>query len=135
MLVDKLLELADNQALSGAAATDNVVDFVQEAPTTGLDHGRLWMIFKVAEDVTGTLTCKIQDCDTEDGEFADAAASAAVDSPTAGTIIAVPMPAEHKRYVRGYMEGASGGTINVVITWGFDQNKPFKQADSIQALY
>lgn len=136
MIVDHLLELADLQSVTAAAASTNTVDFGQEAPTTGMDELEMVMVFTVAEDVKGTITFAIQHSDAETTGFADAVASGSLTAPAAGTRVVLPMPHTHKRYVRAYFGGSpTAGKVNAVITTGFDANVPFKQAQSVQSLY
>lgn len=136
MIVDHLLELSDSQSLSAAAATTNTVDYGQEAPTTGMAGLDLVMVFTVAEDIKGSVSFAIQHSDQETTGFVNAVVSETLTAPAAGTRVVLKMPYVHKRFVRGYY-GASptAGKVDAIITTGFDQNVPFKQAASVQALY
>lgn len=134
MIIDYMLMFTDGegQELSAAAESDYTLDFVQEAPTTGHDFGPLTAVFTVKEDVSGALQISLQDCDEEDGTFADVATAVSYDSPEAGTLIAIPMPFHHKRYVRAYFGGSpSAGTVVGFVTQGFQDNVPPEQAASL----
>lgn len=136
MIVDHLLELADAQTLSGASASQNTIDFGQEAPTTGMDGLDIVLVVSVAEDVSGTFNVAIQHSDEETTGFTDAVVSETLTAPLAGTQVVMKLPYEHKRYVRAYFGGSpTAGVVNAVVTTGFDANKPFKQAQSVQSLY
>lgn len=138
MIVDHLLQFTsdEGQVLSAAAASDYRVDFGQEAPTTGLDQPQLVAVFTVKADVTGTLTCSLQDSDEEGSGYADCVAATSVDSPVAGTQVIVPMPHQHKRFMQAYFGGSpTAGTVHAFITSGIQFNHAPKQAESIQSLY
>lgn len=136
MIVDHLLELSDSQKITAAAASTNTVDFGQAAPTTGMAGLDLVMVFTVAQAVTGTVSFAIQDSDEETTGFNNAVVSATLTAPAAGTRVVLPMPYQHKRFVRAYYGGSpTGGTVDAIITTGFDANVPFEQAASIQSLY
>lgn len=136
MIVDHLLELADSQKLSAAAASTNTIDFGQEEVTTGMDGLDIVLVTTVAEDVSGTFSVAIQHSDEETTGFTAAVTSETLTAPKAGTQIVMKLPYQHKRYVRAYFGGSpTGGVVNAIVTTGFDANKPFKQAQSVQALY
>lgn len=135
MIIDYLMQFTSDagQALTAAAASDFRIDFGQEAPTTGLDHDRIVAVFTVKEDVTGTLTFSLQDCDTETGSYVDCVTAATLENPVAGTQIALPLPNHHKRYMQAYFGGApTAGKVHAFITTGFQDNVPFKQAQSVE---
>lgn len=135
MIIDYLMQFTSDagQALTAAAASDFRIDFGQEAPTTGLDHDRIVAVFTVKEDVTGTLTLSLQDCGTETGSYANCAVAASLSSPVAGTQVVLPLPNHHKRYMQAYFGGSpTAGTVHAFITSGFQDNVPFKQAQSIE---
>lgn len=138
MIQDYLLEFteAGGQELTAAAASTYRIDFGQKAPTTGLDYDRPVAVFTVKEAVTGKLQISLQDCDTETGSYADCASSLELDAPAAGTQIAIPIPAHHKRYMQAYFGGpASGGPtagkVHGFITSGVQDNVPPEQAPAI----
>lgn len=131
MLIDQNLVLADGQKLTAAKESDKVVDFGQTAPTGGMSR-MLSAVFLVSADVTGTLQFKLQDSD-DGSTFADlAVAGAVLSAPKAGTMAQIPVPYEHKRYVRAYFGGSpTAGTVFAGLTWGRQLNTPAPQAASI----
>jgi hypothetical protein len=135
MIIDALLEFSKSQALTAAAASTNVVDLGQAAPTPGM-VGVLDLVVTVASAVKGTLQVKLQDCDTESGTFADVLSGATLTAPEEGTQIVLRVPQNTKRYLRAYFGGApTAGTVNAALVWGSDNNVPPAQAESIQSLY
>lgn len=136
MILDYLLMFTeqDGQKVTADAASDYRLDFGQESPTTGHDPDRLTAVFTVKEDVTGKLQIKLQDCDEETGTYTDVALSQEYDAPVAGTLIPIPMPYHHKRFMQAYFSGATAGTIVGFITSGFQDNEPFKQAPSLDGI-
>lgn len=133
MIIDKALELADKQVLTGAAVSTNVIDFGVDDPNPNVDfgNGRLTCVFTVNADVTGDIMFTLQD--SADGtEFADIASSpeAAFKSPVAGTKCAIPLPGHVRRYLRANFvkdtaasaTALSAGTVSAHIVWGFDDN-------------
>lgn len=133
MIIDKALELANKQVLSGAAASTDVIDFGVDNPDPNLDfgNGRLACVFSVNADITGDVIFKLQD--SADGTtFADIAATAPATnkSPVAGTRAALPIPAHVRRYLRAYFasDTATGataltkGTVSAQVVWGWDDN-------------
>lgn len=120
MLIDHFLKLADEQELSAAAASENVVDLGQEKPTPGMNR-RLTAVVQVMEDVSGTLKFSVQTCDTEDGEFKDLVVDEEIDAPEAGTQRHLVVPSHAKRYVRIYFGGSpSSGKVRAFLTTGVD---------------
>ena len=87
MIVDHLLELADSQKLSAAAASTNTIDFGQEEVTTGMDGLDIVLVTTVAEDVSGTFSVAIQHSDEETTGFTAAVTSETLTAPKAGTQI------------------------------------------------
>lgn len=141
MIVDHLLMFTKDagQTLTGAAASDFRLDFIQESPTTGHDYDRPVAVFTVKANVTGKLQISLQDCDTETGSYTDVATSAEYDSPAAGTQIVIPMPFHHRRFMQAYFGGPAdggptAGTIHGFITAGFQDNVPPAQAPSLDGI-
>lgn len=134
MIIDHLMMFTKDagQVLSGVAASDFRLDFVQKAPTTGHDTDRLVAVFTVKKAVTGNLTISLQDCDTETGSYKDCAVAATYAAPAEGTQIVIPLPFHHKRFLQAYFGGTvSAGTVHGFITSGFQDNIPPEQAPSI----
>lgn len=130
MLVDHNLIFAWNKAVSAAAASDKVVDLEQVFPSSGVSR-LLSAAFAVAGDVKGTIQFKLQDSD-DGSTFADLAAGPTLTAPIAGTVYQMPVPYEHKRYLRAYFGGApTGGTVTAFLTWGRQIYTPAAQAESV----
>lgn len=127
MIVDKNLELSDSQELSGAeAASDEVVDLGQEYPTPGI--AQLECVVTLEEGFTGTVTPKLQTCDTEDGDWVDVAVAPACTPEENGAYIVIPVPQTTKRFLRAYYEGSGSGKVNAVLTWGTDSHSRVEAA-------
>lgn len=142
MIIDSLLEFTGDagQEITAAAASEYRIDFGQVAPTTGLDTYPMTAVFTIKAAVTGKLQIKLQDCDEEAGSYADCAASLELDAPAAGTVIKIPVPYHHKRFMQAYFGGPSAGgptagTIYGCITTGFQDNVPPEVAPAIASQY
>lgn len=138
MILDHFLEFTSSkgQTLTAAAASDFRFDFYQEEPTTGMDTDRPVAVFHVTSAVTGKLKISLQDCDTETGTYADVATSVELDAPEAGTMVVIPMPLHHKRYLQAYFGGTpTAGTVRGYVTSGVQDNDGFKQAPSLGRNY
>nr|DAJ50165.1 MAG TPA: major capsid protein [Caudoviricetes sp.] len=131
MIVDNDLIFANNQTLTAAKESTNMIDFEQISPTGGMS-GFLSVYFHVTSDVTGTLQFKLQESD-DGASFTDLVTiGAELSAPKAGTMAQVPFPFEHKRYVRAYFGGApTAGTVSAGLVWGRQLNTPAPQAASI----
>ncbi len=130
MITDQLLVLADNQSVSGATESENVVDLGQEKPTPGMSK-LLYLCVIVNEDVGGTLQPVLEHSD-DNAAFTTAAAGVSMDAPTAGTIVYVPVPFQTKRYLRAKFDGSpSGGKVTAHLTWDLQRNYGFAQAPSL----
>lgn len=120
MLIDHFLKLADEQTLTAAAASENVVDLGQEKPTPGMNR-RLTAVVQVMTAVTGNLQISIQTCDTENGTFENLVTDAKLTAPEAGTQRHLVVPSHAKRYVRIYFGGApTAGKVRAFLTTGVD---------------
>lgn len=137
-IIDSLLEFTPDggQTLSAEAASEYRIDFGQKAPTTGLDTMHMTAVFTVREDVTGSLQIKLQDCDTETGSYTDCASTVTLESPTAGTVVKIPMPYHHRQFMQAYFGGSpTAGTVHGFITTGFQDNVAPEIAPSIASQY
>lgn len=98
MIYDELLSLAENKGL-GTAVTGTAVDLGQEKPGLGaLTPPFYALIFTKDAAGAGSVTFKIQDSD-DNSTFTDVVSF----TLTAGKIpanMAIPLPLQHKRYVR-----------------------------------
>lgn len=104
MIIDRFLKVSRDQAVTATAASTDHIDFGQATPNTGL-HDRLHMVFTVSEAAAAagaaTVTFAIQD--SADGTtWADVVSTGAVGKAAlpAGAQVVLPMPVQHKRYVR-----------------------------------
>ena len=141
-IIDYLLEFTagEGQKITAAAASDYRIDFGQKAPTTGLDTHPMTAVFTIKAAVTGKLQIKLQDCDTETGSYTDCAASLELNAPAAGTVITIPVPYHHKRYMQAYFGGPTAGgptagTIHGCITTGMQDNVPPEVAPSVASQF
>lgn len=98
MVYDELLSLAENKGL-GTAVTGTAVDLGQEKPGLGALKPTFYaLLFTKDAAGAGSVTFKIQDSD-DNSTFTDAVSF----TLTAGKIpanMAIPLPLQHKRYVR-----------------------------------
>lgn len=137
MIIDFLQQFTadEGQTLSAAAGSDFRIDFGQKAPTTGMDYDRIHAVFTIKEDVTGTLTLSLQDSDTEDSGYADCATATTLEAPVAGTQVAIPIPARHKRFMQAYFGGEpTAGKVHAFLTTGIQDNIPPEQAPSLKGI-
>ena len=114
--IDKHLLLGEDQgAITASAATTNLKDFGAANPDRG-DGQPVYLraTVQTAAGGTGSITVKIQDCDTEGGTYVDIAASKdyAISELVSGAVIKVPFPPKHRRFVRGYFTVT--GTVSAV---------------------
>lgn len=134
MIIDYLMEFTATagQTLTAAAGSDYRIDFGQEAPTTGMDHDRLFAVFTVKEAVTGKVTFSLQDCDTETGAYTNCVVGTELTAPAAGTQVALPIPRHHKRFMQAYFGGSpTAGVVHAFVTSGLQDNVPPAQAPSL----
>lgn len=98
MVYDELLSMAEDKGL-GTAITGTAVDLGQEKPGLGsLKPPFYALLFTKGATGAGSVTFKIQDSD-DNSTFTDAVSF----TLTAGKIpanMAIPLPLQHKRYVR-----------------------------------
>ena len=98
MVYDELLSLAENKGL-GTTVTGTAVDLGQEKPGLGALKPPFYaLLFTKDAAGAGSVTFKIQDSD-DNSTFTDAVSF----TLTAGKIpanMAIPLPLQHKRYVR-----------------------------------
>lgn len=136
MIIDKLLQVSDAQAVTVTAASTDVIDFGQANPNTGLtDH--LSMAITVDEAATAvgaaTVTFAVQDS-ADNSSFVDVAVTAAVAKTdlTAGAQFVIPMPGKHRRYVRVNYTVATGpltaGKFSAQAVAGIQQNRAYPDA-------
>ena len=94
--------------------SDNVLDFESIDPRAAMQSHRTGeqhestVVFHAAQDVTGSVTPKLQDSD-DNATFADLVVGPAITNPKAGNFALMPMPKTHKRYVRAALGAAQAG--------------------------
>lgn len=98
MVYDELLSLAENKGL-GTAITGTAIDLGQEKPGLGILKPPFYaLLFTSGATGAGTVTFKIQDSD-DNSTFADVSSFTLTASKIPQNM-AVPLPLQHKRYVR-----------------------------------
>lgn len=130
MIIDKLLQVSDGQAVTASAASANVIDFGQANPNTGMDD-RSKMVITVDESATAdgaaTVTFSVQDS-ADNNTFTDVTASGAIGKANlaAGKQVVIAMPTKLRRYCRVYYTIGSGpltaGKFSAQIVTGIQQN-------------
>jgi hypothetical protein len=131
MIIDKFLQVSDNQTVTASAASTDVIDFGQATPDIGI--GDTYMVITVSESVTAagaaTVTFSVQDS-ANNSSFADVAVTAAIPKTalSAGRQIVIPMPTSLRRYCRVYYTVGTGpltaGKFSAQLVAGFQQNTP-----------
>ncbi|MFZ2972238.1 MAG: Bbp16 family capsid cement protein [Ferribacterium limneticum] len=139
MIIDKLLQVSNEQAVTASAASTDVIDFGQANPNSGLNNN-VTMAITTDEAATAsgsaTVTFSIQDS-ADNSTFADVAVTAAVAKSTlvSGYQILIPMPTKLRRYVRVYYTVATGpltaGKFSAQVVTGVQQNIAQPDAASI----
>lgn len=112
MIIDRNLQVSNEQAVTVSAASTDVIDFGQTTPNLGLsDH--VDMSISVDEAVTAagaaTVTFSIQDS-ADNVTFADVAVTAAIGKAAlgAGVQVVVPVPKTLRRYCRVFYTVGTG---------------------------
>ena len=133
MIIDKLLQVSGAQAVTASAASTDVIDFGQTNPNSGINQNTT-MAITVDETATAggsaTVTFSVQDS-ADNSTFADVAVTAAIGkaSLTAGAQVLIPMPVQHRRYVRAYYTVATGpltaGKVSAQIVAGVQANRAY----------
>jgi len=130
MIIDKALQVSNEQAVTTTAASTDVIDLGQANPNLGLnDHTSLAITVDTAVTADGaaTVTFSLQDS-ADNSSFADVVATAAIGKATlvAGAQIVLPMPTKLRRYVRVYYTVATGpltaGKFSAQVVTGIQQN-------------
>lgn len=130
MIIDKNLQVSNEQAVTTSAASTDVIDFGQANPDVGMD-GRSCMVITTDEAATAagaaTVTFSVQDS-ADNATFTDVAVSAAIGKATlvAGYQHVIPMPTKLRRYCRVYYTVATGpltaGKFSAQVVTGIQQN-------------
>lgn len=139
MIIDKLLQVSDAQAVTASAASTDVIDFGQANPNSGINQITTLAI-TVDETATAagaaTVTFSVQDS-ADNSSFADVAVTAATGKATlvAGAQVLIPMPVVHRRYVRAYYTVATGpltaGKFSAQIVTGVQANRAYPDSPRI----
>jgi len=133
MILDKMLELSDKQAITATAVSTNVIDAGgTRAANIGRDIGAGTALFAaltinttLAAAGAATLRLTLQDSD-DNVTFVDRVSTAdlAIADLTAGKKQFLPIPPGMRRYIRGnYTVGTgpfTGGTVSLHIVDGID---------------
>ncbi len=138
MIIDKSLQVSNEQAVTASAASTDVMDFGQANPDVGMSD--MYMSITVDEAATAagaaTVTFSVQDS-ADNATFADVAVTAAIGKATlvAGYQVIIPMPVKLRRYSRVYYTVATGpltaGKFSAQCVAGIQQNTAKPDAASI----
>lgn len=136
MIIDKFLQVSNEQAVTASAASTNVIDFGHANPT----HDDMKMAFTTDAAATAagaaTVTFSIQDS-ADNSSWADVVASGAIGKATlvAGAQVVLEMPFKTRRYVRGYYTVATGpltaGAFSAQYVSGTQQNMAYPDSPRI----
>lgn len=136
MIIDKFLQVSDDQAVTTTAASTDVIDFGQANPNTGMDD-RSKMVITVGETTAAsgaaTVTFAVQDS-ADNSSWADVVATAAIGKAAlaAGQQVVLPMPTKLRRYCRvNYTVGTgplTAGKFSAQIVAGTQQNTHYPDA-------
>jgi hypothetical protein len=139
MIIDKLLQVSDAQAVTASAASTDVIDFGQANPNSGINRITTLAI-TVDETATAagaaTVTFSVQDS-ADNSSFADVAVTAATGKAAlpAGAQVLIQMPVVHRRYVRAYYTVATGpltaGKFSAQIVTGVQANRAYPDSPRI----
>lgn len=136
MIIDKALQVSNEQTVTASAASTDVIDFGQANPNSGVS-GMLSAVVTVDVAATAagaaTVTFSVQDS-ADNSAFTDVAATGAIGKAAlvAGKQVVIPMPVEHRRYVRAYYTVATGpltaGKFSAQVVAGIQQNTAYPDA-------
>ncbi len=131
MIIDKFLQVSNEQTVTSTAASTDTIDFGQSNPDTGAHCHSPSMVITVDEAAaaagSATVTFSVQDS-ADNSSFADVSVTAAIGKAAlvAGYQIVIPMPAKHRRYVRVNYTVATGpltaGKFSAQVVVGYQQN-------------
>jgi hypothetical protein len=132
MIIDRQLQVSNEQAVTASAASTDVIDFGQTSPNTGTPD-LLDLSITVDETVAAagaaTVTFSIQDS-ADNSSWADVALTAPIGKAALpiGTQITIPMPNVHRRYLRVFYTVGTGpltaGKFSAQVVAGVQQNVP-----------
>ena len=139
MIIDKLLQVSDAQAVTASAASTDVIDFGQTNPNSGLnDNVTLAITVDEAATASGSATVVFSIQDSADNStFTDVYATAAIGKAAlvAGYQVLMPIPYKLRRYFRVYYTVATGpltaGKFSAHIVTGVQQNTAYPDGANI----
>lgn len=115
MIIDKQLELSDAQALTGTAASTNVIDLGYANADSGTGE-TMYLVVTSEADLGGTsptIEIALQES-ADNSTFTDVVKTAALTSFDAGTHKVIPLPRHQGRYIRAnYTLGGTSPTATV----------------------
>lgn len=139
MIIDKLLQVSNEQVVTVSAASTDVIDFGQVNPNSGLNQN-LTVAVTVDEAAAAagaaTVTFSVQDS-ADNASFADVGVTAAIGKAALplGAQVLIPMPAQHRRYVRVYYTIGTGpltaGKFSAQIVAGVQANRAYPDSPKI----
>lgn len=115
--MDIKLAFCEKKAATNAITSD-VIDFLQKAPTTGLNDRPLYVVCKFPTALAGTsIVIAIEDSDNN-SDFAPVLVSGTLKPADTTKGLALPMPVKHRRYVRLKTTPTSitGGTMTAYLS-------------------
>lgn len=137
MIIDKALQVSDEQAVTSTAASTDVIDFGQSKPNLGAGAQQTYMVVTVDEDAAAdgdaTVQFAVQDS-ADNSDYRDVALTREIGKAdlAAGEQIVIPMPVDLRRYARvNYTVGTgplTAGKFSAQLVTGVQHNEP--QADS-----
>lgn len=130
-MLDLEMILTEKKSVAANFTTD-AYDFKQENPNSGSYNTPLVVVVQVSTAGTGSGTVTLALQDSADGSsFATVVSLAALagTSLTAGKEIVIPMPIEHRRYVRlsGTVSGTLTGAVTVYLSNTYQQLPTYKK--------
>jgi hypothetical protein len=139
MIIDRQLQVSNEQAVTASAASTDVIDYGQANPNSGMaDNLSMAITVDEAAAAAGaaTVTFSIQDS-ADNATFADVAVTAAIGKAalTAGKQVLIPMPPVHRRYVRVYYTIGTGpltaGKFSAQVVTGVQLNIAYPDSPRI----
>lgn len=138
MILDKLLELSDKQAITTSAKSTNKIDFSQKHPNLGLNAVQMYAVATVNENFAGltNLRISLEHSDTETGSFSAVSQSDVIPlaSLKVGNQFIIPMPVTHKRYMQAAYTvtgTATSGKLSLHLTTGLQMNEPMQESSRV----
>jgi hypothetical protein len=139
MFIDKLLQVSSEQVVTASAASTDVIDFGQVNPNSGLNQNTTVAITvdeAAAAAGAATVAFSVQDS-ADNSTFADVAVTAPIGKAALplGAQVLIPMPAQHRRYVRVYYTVATGplttGKFSAQVVTGVQANRAYPDSPKI----